>query len=97
MNEQFLKWLVEQSDRALFIIALAIGGWMNWRNQKRSETQTDSLLAAMKDQGERHDVRMEAAQNKLFENCEQVARTVAMNTVSTDRNTRVLERVEQKL
>lgn len=97
MNEPFVKWLAEQSDRGLFIIALAVGGWLFWRVLKRSETQTDTLVEASQQQIERHGNQMEVVQNQLFKTCADVAQIVALNTAATERNSRMLERVEQKL
>jgi hypothetical protein len=97
MNDQTLKWLVEQSDRGLFILALAVGGWFIWKVLKRSEAQTDAQNIVMQEKDARYAAAMAASQAQILANCEKVSHIVALNTVATERNNRLLEKMEQKL
>jgi hypothetical protein len=99
MNEtfDFVKWLTQQSDRALFLVAIAVSTFLTVRNMRRSENQTDQLVREMKDERTQHNERMNDMQSKVFENCESVAQVVATNTEAMKETKSVLEQVKARL
>lgn len=99
MSEAFElgKWLAQQTDRALFIMALLVGGWAFLRVLKRSETQTDLLLGELRSSRELHHARMSSLNDQVFENCQQVTSVVATNTAMAATNTAALDRTNKTL
>lgn len=98
MNKiEFGEWLVTQSDRGLFIMALLASGWMFWRVLKRSERQTDQMVSEMRESRKQHHERMNSMHAQVFENSQRVTDVVATAVITIQHNTRILEKLENKL
>ena len=92
MKESFdlVTWIVGQTDRGLFILALVILVWVFTKQQKRNEVTIDRMHTESMEARQNNHERFSTITAQLFNNCQHV-------TEVTTKAISVMERLERKL